>query len=251
MRIAVAQQESCVIDSLGPVCWGDDQLGELGDGQTTGFSNVPVAVAQGGLVQISPSGAGAACGVASDGSAYCWGDGSSGDLERFPCHATNTSVPSTVIVHGDMSTMPPTCTPLQSVTSVSAGNEYACALSNSKLYCWGNAVFAPNTTDTLVPLLDPVGNAVAARAVSAGPNFPCAIETDGSILCWSTSTTSAGIDIGGPAIQIAVGTNFACALRQDNTIWCWGGNDQGQLGQGHIGGPTQTDPVQVMLPCQM
>jgi hypothetical protein len=79
-----------------------------------------------------------------------------------------------------------------------------------------------------------------AVAVASGNSGACAIRTDGSVVCWSTSTdailgSSSSLppsiprsirfpaDAGAAhAHEIAVGDEYACALLEDRSVWCWG-----------------------------
>ena len=60
-------------------CWGDNSLGQLGDG-TTGSTAEPTAVS--GVIRFANLSPGYlhTCGVAVAGIAYCWGDNNGGEL---------------------------------------------------------------------------------------------------------------------------------------------------------------------------
>jgi len=88
--VSAGEGFSCGVTTSGRAfCWGDNFAGELGTGTNTGpegcefgrpCSRAPVAVS-GGLTFVTVSaGASHACGVTSDGAAYCWGDNSAGAL---------------------------------------------------------------------------------------------------------------------------------------------------------------------------
>jgi alpha-tubulin suppressor-like RCC1 family protein len=83
--IAAGKTHTCALASNGVAyCWGAGNVGQLGHGQTAN-STIPVAVSppsgEPALTFSSVSaGAGHTCGVASNGAAYCWGNGNSGQL---------------------------------------------------------------------------------------------------------------------------------------------------------------------------
>ena len=84
-QITAGNGYTCALASTGRAyCWGYNADGELGNGSTAN-SRVPVPVTTSGvlagatLTQIS-AGEYAACGVSSAGAAYCWGQGTSGQL---------------------------------------------------------------------------------------------------------------------------------------------------------------------------
>jgi hypothetical protein len=101
----------------------------------------------------------------------------------------------------------------------------------------------------LMPLLVPrpaisraqtAGTLNDAVAVASGDSGACAIRTDGSVVCWASTSSDPilgsssslppstprsvrfSADAGAAhARQIAVGGDFACALLEDG-VWCWG-----------------------------
>jgi alpha-tubulin suppressor-like RCC1 family protein len=76
-RITVGAQFVCVLDSAGAAyCWGANGEGyELGDGNTSDISPVPVAVdASGVLAGKTLTQIAAGCALDSAGAAYCWGN---------------------------------------------------------------------------------------------------------------------------------------------------------------------------------
>ena len=102
-QISSSGYHSCAIASDDKVyCWGFNNRGQLGDGTTTN-SNVPVAVNTSGALagktisQLSANGY-HTCVIDSDGKAYCWGLGLSGQLGQGT--ATDSSVPVAVNTSG-------------------------------------------------------------------------------------------------------------------------------------------------------
>jgi alpha-tubulin suppressor-like RCC1 family protein len=126
------RDSSCLRLTNGAVyCWGSDNYGELGDGTTATMTrNAPTApattTALGGatFTQLA-SGAGFHCGLASNGSVYCWGHGFRGVLGNGDTTDANQSAP--VQVMG-----------LTNATQVFASHHTACAVDNAnQLLCWG------------------------------------------------------------------------------------------------------------------
>jgi alpha-tubulin suppressor-like RCC1 family protein len=74
-------EHTCALVTGGDVwCWGSNSHGQLGRGTIGGSSSVP-ALVSGGLKFVAiGAGGGHACGVMPDGSLYCWGNNSSGQL---------------------------------------------------------------------------------------------------------------------------------------------------------------------------
>ena len=67
-----------ILGSGRAVCWGENRMGQLGDGST---SNSAVAVSVAGDLNFSmiSAGGGHTCGL-SGGKVYCWGKGKEGQL---------------------------------------------------------------------------------------------------------------------------------------------------------------------------
>jgi alpha-tubulin suppressor-like RCC1 family protein len=80
--IAAAGELSCALNGDGSIqCWGDDQLGETGDGvviatQPPGLNAPGTAVSLAGAATAIGTGKFFACAVAQNGSVWCWGDNS-------------------------------------------------------------------------------------------------------------------------------------------------------------------------------
>jgi alpha-tubulin suppressor-like RCC1 family protein len=94
-----------------------------------------------------------------------------------------------------------------------------------------------------------VGNGMALRGVSTGPNHACAIDPSNRAYCWGNGNrgqlgnntwayTPQGYIfatpqtvLGGLSFRaIAAGGQHTCAVATDNKVFCWGDNGFGQLG---------------------
>src|SRR5450755_3180689 len=199
--IAAGGYKSCAIESGKAYCWGDNGLGELGDGGTT-YSLIPVAVDTGGvlagktLTQIT-AGGGFTCALDSIGAAYCWGLNNWGNLGDGSTTSSNT--PAAVDAGGVLAG--------KTLTQISVGGEHACALDSSgAAYCWGingsGELGDGNTRDSSIPV---------------------AVNTSG-VLAGKTLT------------QISAGDDATCALDSSGAAYCWGLNNYGQLGDARGGG---------------
>ncbi len=162
-------------------CWGNDQLGELGDGVTGVFNPTPVA-AQGlsGVVALD-AGQEHTCAVEADGSLWCWGNNPSGELGIGETGGSR-AVPTQVV-------------DLSDAQAVDAGFEHTCAVAGPEraLFCWGTlqTSFIYNTLGAFpvqsdVPLR--VGGDLEARVsrASVGKAHTCAIREE-SLLCWGAN----------------------------------------------------------------
>jgi len=134
-KITAGSGHTCAIASGAAYCWGDDTNGTLGNDTSYTGSTTPVAVNTSGvmsgktIVDIA-AGNQAACALASDSTAFCWGSGGSGQLGNNAT-PTNSPVPVQVYSSGDISG--------KTLTELSAGTNKACAIdTNNDAYCWGS-----------------------------------------------------------------------------------------------------------------
>lgn len=238
--ISAGKWSACAVLAGGQVtCWGANQDGELGVGDTT-QRNAPGPVLNFGgqtATQVSV-GDFFACAVLSNGGVSCWGDNGFGELGVGD---TNQRLSPT-----------PVLLPAGAVaTSVSAASGSACALlSSGQVMCWGY-----NGRGYLG-----MGDTVSRNAPSAVVNFgtplaitalstQCALRADGNVTCWGynaggelglgdTAQRNAPANVvnlgAGASVQqiVASGGGPTCALLSDASVHCWGGNDHGQLGLG-------------------
>jgi alpha-tubulin suppressor-like RCC1 family protein len=192
-----------------------------------------------------------ACALRDDGTVWCAGDNTHGQLANGNAGASATFVQIPDIA---------------GATALSSGWGHSCAvLAGGSPWCWGEngdgqlgAAGGPapvQVTDT--------GGAPLANVVelAAGGFFTCARESDGSVLCWGagtegemgdgllTSRTAAGTVPGIPAAAtVATGRDHVCILGTDGTVWCWGADPNGEIGDGNRGmGVTRGSPFQVPL----
>jgi alpha-tubulin suppressor-like RCC1 family protein len=119
---------ACAITNKGPMCWGSNFFGQLGDGtQVDRHTPTPMKITNVGM--LAPGGA-RTCGLdplstQADGLAWCVGTAPLGD-------GTNTGSNDPVHLPG------------VSANQIVAGDDYACALyRNGQVVCWGNSGGAP------------------------------------------------------------------------------------------------------------
>ncbi|HEY5920411.1 MAG TPA: hypothetical protein VIV11_02015 [Kofleriaceae bacterium] len=123
----IAGWHACALDAGTVWCWGEGQMGELGNGLQAN-SATPVLVA--GLTNVTAVQVGggpvdhdASCAIA-DGAVFCWGRGENGRLGN----AMTTSMSTPVAVLG----LP------AAATSLGLGFGHACALLvDGDIWCWG------------------------------------------------------------------------------------------------------------------
>lgn len=204
--VAAGAFHTCAVLPDGAVqCWGRNDFGQLGDGDTPN-SSTPVTVS--GLASVAALSAGGYhnCALLPDGTLRCWGRNNFGQL-------------------GDGSSL---------TYLISSNNQGFIGIYNSTL-------LPGSISRTPVE----VAGISTATAVIAGGFHTCAPLSDGSVKCWgenddgqlgngtSTSSSTPVSVIGLPPVAaVSAGAWHTCALLPDGTVQCWGMNLYGQLGNG-------------------
>ena len=204
---ATGGQHACVLTSTGVQCWGSDQNGQLGDGESTleecgrelqeyDCTSTPVTpIGLDAGVESLALGAQHTCVVMSDGTIQCWGANSSGQLG---------------LGNSGIGPAMPTVVPgLSDVVEVAAGRGHTCVrLGDGSVKCFGQ-----NDEGQL----GDGAEVDSHERCDTGTEFDC-------------STTPVDVVLPGAATMIAAGGFTSCAI-VDGDVYCWGYNDQRQLGQ--------------------
>ncbi|MFI5208463.1 MAG: RCC1 domain-containing protein [Gemmatimonadales bacterium] len=181
------------------------------------------------------------CALARDASAWCWGQGSLGQLGNHATIAQTTPVQ----VAGGIA-----------FRSLAAGDSHVCGVSAAgAAWCWGyddygelgletgacnNNIpfFRCSDVPVAVPGAPPLDSIVAAAFTT------CGLAMDGAAWCWGlndhgqlgtgsavgVATESPARVVGGLAFRaITLDVNHACAVTTGAALYCWGSNDFGQL----------------------
>jgi alpha-tubulin suppressor-like RCC1 family protein len=271
---------TCAVRTDGTVwCWGYGGYGNLGDGSTgdaEGLRTTPVRVRRGsstlrGVTKVAV-GAGSTCAVRTDGTVWCWGDASQGQLGNGVSGGSEYRTKAVQVRRGSGF--------LTGVAHIATSGSHVCALrTNGSVYCWGHAdrgQVGDGTTGagmghvraTAVRVRRGSGYLDRVVAIAAGHQHTCAVRKDGSVWCWGDGSNGqlgdgeagAGHQRTKPvrvrrgsgyltrASGIAADGSHTCVRRTDGTAWCWGAGGHGQLGDGTTGSSTthvRTKPVQV------
>ncbi len=244
--IAVGDLHTCAILSGGNIqCWGDNQMGSLGNGTTT---NLPGAAALADVVGITDAVAIAAdyfqtCALLRSGSIQCWGSGKTGQLGNS--------------MQSD-SALPVTVSGITDAIAVTAGLLHTCALrKDGTIQCWGSNACGELGNGTLSSSSVPVtvSGIADAIAVDAGTSQTCALLRNGTVRCWgvnelcsmTNATNSLPVEVPGLANAVAIATGYqhSCALLAEGSVQCWGYNYGGALGNGASNSSSATVPVTV------
>lgn len=161
-----AALHTCVLTAAGAVkCWGLDEYGELGDGNTETFSPVPVdAVGLDEDVVAVTVGVFFTCVLNTDGSASCWGANDLGQAGWFPTIPIETPIPDSSIPHKvDGFAI--------GATAIDAGDDHTCAIVLGGVKCWGYGYGYEGAVDIpgAAPKITPPPTATATLTPTATP----------------------------------------------------------------------------------
>lgn len=252
--IAVGGLHSCLRKADGTLwCWGLNDVGQLGDGTTSGQQQcypmsckpTPVKVdSLGGDVALVALGGSHSCALKTDGTLWCWGDNDNGQLGDGT--TAGKALPVQVTSLGGK------------VAEVALGSDHSCARQNDgTLWCWGlngagqlgdgttsgQACYLSAACKPTPVQVKALGNTVTSVAVGGG--HACARRSDGTLWCWgynaagqlgdgTTATPKPSpvqvAQLGANVVEVALGLYHSCARKADGTLWCWGSNDLGQSG---------------------
>lgn len=260
--IAAGGSNTCALTLEGGVkCWGNNEVGQVGDGTAGENRLAPVDVI--GLssdIRAIATGAAHACALTIGGGVKCWGYNEQGQLGDG--------------THGGSRLTPVDVVGLTSgVRVVVAGWRHTCALTTGGgVKCWGDNWAGPVGDGSngargmfyrLTPV-DVVGLTSGVQAVAAGGDHTCALMADGGVKCWGGNyygqlgngaritsweqlapVAVAGLTSGVRAV--AGGGAHTCALTTGGGVQCWGDNEHGQVGDG-VAGANRLAPVEVVGP---
>jgi len=215
-------------------CWGDNGIGQLGNG-TVGSASTPTQVA-GQDWMLVQAGLTYTCGVQTNGSLWCWGANAHGALGNGT--QSNSMVPVEVLG--------------TNWVSVAAAARHTCGIkADQTLWCWGanadGALGNGGKVDSLTPVQ--VGGTTWYSVTVGGGlagEHTCAVKLDGSLWCWganslgqlgtgSTTASLTPVRVGSATwTSVSAGIAYTCGVQGDGTLWCWGSNDNGQLGDGTL-----------------
>jgi alpha-tubulin suppressor-like RCC1 family protein len=233
--LASGYYHSCAVSDGGVAwCWGRNDVGQLGLGSNGSGVAAPSRVNTSLQFKQIAAGWAFTCGLATDGAAWCWGDGDDGTLGQGSF--TNSTAP--IAVNGG-----------HVFTTIQAGDNHVCGVANQQGFCWGGNNYGMlgngSTNDASSP--QPVSGSHAWQWIGTGALHSCGLTTTGAAWCWgyaedgelgngSLAEVEAHVPgevAGGHTfVQLSVGDWHTCGRTADGSLWCWGWNGYGQLGDG-------------------
>jgi alpha-tubulin suppressor-like RCC1 family protein len=236
----------CSVDFAGKArCWGESTSGSLGQG-TTGVVHRCLGACDvtGGIVfTVIDVGPDHACGLDTEGKAYCWGQNTSGELGT----GTIGDIGAPALVSG-----------VQRFVALALGDGFSCGLAQSgQAYCWGlnNGRLGDGTTANRLSPTTVIGG-YSFSSIASGNNHVCGLTSSGAAYCWganesgqlgdgSTTSRTSPVPVTGGLNFVAVtgGGGHTCGLAPSGSLYCWGKNDTGQIGNGSTSNVTSPTAV--------
>jgi alpha-tubulin suppressor-like RCC1 family protein len=239
--LAAGGHHVCVSLANGAVyCWGNDDHGQVGDGDAGGIVGAPVLIPRddNGSTFANPTqlslGSIHSCALFASGDMECWGDATLGELSdaRFSPASLDGGLTLEPLPDPASQTLgrPPETT-RYSYLSLSMGStaQHGCAVTtaDASVVCWGD-----NESGQL--WVDGGATGQIDQACGVGGSTPCA--------------PSPGLVVALPATtHLAAGEAHSCAIDAQGLVRCWGSPHYGQLGNGEQGDGTNQDPVLTLL----
>jgi alpha-tubulin suppressor-like RCC1 family protein len=250
---------TCALTASGRVsCWGANDSGQLGKGDTADTSD-PTQIDTLNLVSGVAAGGAFTCAFLQGGGLYCWGGNEAGQMGDGG---------------GSAVVAPQSVTDPTGVKGLAAGTRHVCALlTNNTLKCWGDNSRGQVASQMLVGQEKPtlVSGLLDVTSAAAGQDFTCA-QGATLVSCWGDNTDS--------QLTSAVGTDYtespktvslmgvtalalgadgvldgaevipmgghSCALLDTAKVTCWGNDRSGQLGRGTLSpGGKAAEPAEV------
>jgi invasin-like protein/regulator of chromosome condensation (RCC1) repeat-containing protein/Regulator of Chromosome Condensation (RCC1) repeat protein len=221
-------------------CWGDGDVGQLGNGLQGNPPDITVPAPVSGSATyraVSIGTSGGACAITLGNEGMCWGGGTWGRLGNGS--DALSAVP--VAVNGALQ-----------FAALSATFSGTCGVAGGNAYCWG---YSQTLGLGDAPVPDDCSGSSCAKApvaVSGGLSFQpiiamhgnvaCAVATDDQAYCWGLGYLGNGTTdfAGTPTLvsgglsfsSLAAGDGYHCGTVTGGAAYCWGPNKNGRLGNG-------------------
>ena len=259
VQITAGESHTCVrFEDKSVGCWGNNDQGELGIGDTlprgaapgdiSDIATVPIGPAE----SISAGGAGTCAVVA--GQAHCWGANTLGQF------GLGDELP-----RGDGITAIEGASALASITKVTLGYLHSCfALGVGDPICVGGGFYGNLVQGNNVSYGGQVGETISVAPsinvgapiskIAAGGDHTCVVTTDGRLFCYGygangvlglgdsqnrgddageVGASSSETELGEPVKTIVPSFSNNCAILQSGNVKCWGYGVGGLNGQGN------------------
>lgn len=214
-------------------CWGRNDFGQLGTGNTQN-SSLPVKVQSISQAVAVAAGEYHTCAVLVTGQVNCWGSGFFGQL----VNGSNNST----------SNIPLVIPNLTDAVDIASGYDHTCVLTNSGgLKCWGrndSGQLGTGSTSSPLGVVTPTGFSNGVSSFGLGDFHTCVVNSAGALFCFGWNNdgqlglgdfsqrslpTAVGSPLNSGVTNVGGGYNMTCARKNDGTAYCMGRNNLFQL----------------------
>jgi cysteine-rich repeat protein len=281
--IGVGMDYACAVLSNGTVrCWGNNNGGQLGLGNTQTVLSGTVALSSGVTPTAVALGSDNACVITSTGAVHCWADNYYGEFGLGNSSTLPDSTGTPPSSYGDAVLK----TSRKAITIATGAYDTCAILDDAEMECWGSnnvGQLGLGTTQTIGDNETPSSVGMVGISpvigIALGSQHTCALlGSGGGLKCWGDNAlaelgqgdtvrrgnTNATVPASFQPIAFSsspsavyAGNAHTCALLSDGSVRCWGLNDRGQLGLGKVstsvGGipaetPDKLPAVQIFAP---
>jgi alpha-tubulin suppressor-like RCC1 family protein len=241
--IAAGEYHTCGLSNGAAYCWGDNEYGALGTGDTEPRM-IPTRVVGAPIFKAISVGERYTVAITNTGMAYGWGrnsDGQLGDDSMIDRH------------------LPEPVSSEVTFNAISAGRRHTAAIAaTGEVYTWGNNSLGQLGNDQMQrsnlvpgPISGSYAMGVTFSEIGAGDDFTVALDEDGAAYSWGWNRYSQlGWGATGPGnysdlpmpvvgghtfTMLSVGTNHTMALTADGDAYGWGNGGSGSIGNGGTG----------------
>lgn len=248
LQVAAGGLHACaLLDNYQVKCWGRNNYGQLGVGDTIDRGDGPGEMGDSlpyvGLpykARHVAVGADHSCAVVDTGAVYCWGYNMNGQMGV----GTFSGVYNT----------PVQVNTITDAISVSLGASHSCAHTLEGIRCWGANLNGQlgdgTTTDRNSPILVSTTPTLAIQKVSAGGNTTCLQHYGGgatNMKCWGKGNigelgnntvvdSTTPVNSSSYVSRLSMGGSHGCGFNTGGQITCWGSGTFGAIGNNSSGG---------------
>lgn len=239
-QVALGSGHACaLLDDRTLWCWGANDQGQIGTGDTARPEGPVQMTALGQEVVSVAAGSYHTCAALRDGSVRCWGRSEYGALGLGKTVSSPTPAP----VPG-----------LTEVVRVAAGYGKTCAWKkDGSVWCFGELMWNPPSQMLAMTPVEMKDLGRQVEEVAFGFRHTCVRTAaregakGGDVLCWGERAADTA-SLRGKTLALTAGDYFTCALTVDGSAWCWGSGYEGELGTGSKRDSPR--PARVRLACQ-